>query len=133
MKSLPVKEVNEQKLGNASITIGGEEDKENEPPSPSAPTRKEQVVRKTAARARSRPHASMINPVTDLSRSSLRAFAPCADWPRALFDCGGMQGKYAASLQSVLRTFANRCSKLMRLKERRYAWRFGPRGILFNA
>ena len=38
VKSLPVKEVNEQKLGNASITIGGEDDKENEPPSPSAPT-----------------------------------------------------------------------------------------------
>ena len=30
VKSLPVKEVNDQKLGNASITIGGEDDKENE-------------------------------------------------------------------------------------------------------
>ena len=30
MKSLPIKEVNDQKLGNASIVIGGEDDKENE-------------------------------------------------------------------------------------------------------
>jgi hypothetical protein len=30
VKSLPIKEINDQKLGNASITIGGEEDKENE-------------------------------------------------------------------------------------------------------
>ena len=38
VKSLPVKEVNDQKLGNAPITIGGEDDKENETPSSSAPT-----------------------------------------------------------------------------------------------
>ena len=30
MKSVPVKEINDQNLGNASIEIGGEEDKENE-------------------------------------------------------------------------------------------------------
>jgi hypothetical protein len=30
VKSLPVKEINDQKLGNASIDIGGEDDKENE-------------------------------------------------------------------------------------------------------
>ena len=30
VNSLPLKEINEQKLGNASITIGGEDDKENE-------------------------------------------------------------------------------------------------------
>ena len=30
VKSLPIKEVNDQKLGNASIAIGGEDDKENE-------------------------------------------------------------------------------------------------------
>jgi hypothetical protein len=30
VKSVPVKEINDQNLGNASIEIGGEEDKENE-------------------------------------------------------------------------------------------------------
>jgi hypothetical protein len=30
VKSVPVKEINDKKLGNASITIGGEEDKDNE-------------------------------------------------------------------------------------------------------
>ena len=30
MKSVPVKEINDQNLGNASIEIGGEEDNENE-------------------------------------------------------------------------------------------------------
>jgi len=30
VKSVPIKEINDQKLGNASITIGGEEDKDNE-------------------------------------------------------------------------------------------------------
>ncbi|MGZ8415517.1 MAG: hypothetical protein ACXWVQ_00825 [Methyloceanibacter sp.] len=30
VNSLPLKEINEKKLGNASITIGGEDDKENE-------------------------------------------------------------------------------------------------------
>jgi hypothetical protein len=30
VKSLPIKEVNDQKLGNASIAIGGEDDKESE-------------------------------------------------------------------------------------------------------
>jgi len=30
VKSLPVKEINDQNLGNASIEIGGEQDKENE-------------------------------------------------------------------------------------------------------
>ena len=30
VKSIPVKEINDQTLGNASIEIGGEQDKENE-------------------------------------------------------------------------------------------------------
>ena len=30
MKSVPVKEINDQNLGNPSIEIGGEEDRENE-------------------------------------------------------------------------------------------------------
>jgi hypothetical protein len=30
VKSLPIKEVNDRKLGNAAIDIGGEDDKENE-------------------------------------------------------------------------------------------------------
>ena len=117
VKSLPVKEVNEQKLGNASITIGGEDDKENETTishqllrhrrgqghlalregyqsrqlydgesAARGRGRKEKLARKTAARARTRPQASRINPVTGLSRSALRAFASCANKPSPLFD-----------------------------------------------